>query len=608
MKPGILFLFIFLSSFSLFGNTIKLISPKDEITFNSGSEAYLPVKLSISEEGYIYSNPKGPGTGKPVNFSVTGIQGVQNIYITPPQQYISPLSEEWVWIHKGDTTLYLPVTQNLNNKTNASIHIDALYCNDATCTPVSDTITVTLIPAEKNDKTLVSSLPEEFHTISLSKNTATSPANTRNFEGTTFSPNYLDKAIISSLLPAILTAFVAGLILNVMPCVLPVIGIKIMSLMKMHSESRKMLAVHGLMYTAGVIFSFLVLASLAAFAGANWGSLFQSRGFIVIMAVIIFSLALSMLGVYTLQTPLFITKISPSSSVITTSFMNGLLATILATPCSGPFLGATLTWTLTQSTSVIFAVFTSIGAGLAFPFLLISLFPSLLQKLPKGGNWSIIFERIIGFILIGSVIYFLSTLNEQYILFTLIILLFASIGLWQFGKFHLPESRPLTRKLSVYTLVILIAAGILTSRTLVFSSDDTVISYEEFSYTKLENRVKSGSIVFVQFTADWCPNCAYLEAAVLHTAQFNELLEKNSVLYLKADLTESGTEGEKLLEKLGSKSIPYAAVFYPGSFESPVALRDMFSIDDVTAAVTHAVENAEYSSDKEQLQIEIITM
>jgi thiol:disulfide interchange protein len=582
------FLLVFLLSSQLFA--VEMTTKLDSYSYKSGSEAFLPITIEIPETGYIYGNPKGPGTGKPLSITISGAElTTDEIYITKPEKYESALSGDWVWSHKENTTVLLPLNKLVLTDKPITISFDALFCDESTCTPYNGSINVIINEAETNSSELILTVSEKYQTLIVTnQQTENVSTSTNTFEDISLSPQFIDKQNINAILPAILAAFIAGLILNVMPCVLPVISIKVMSLIKMHNHSRGELALHGVMYTAGVIVSFIILASLAAFAGANWGALFQSRGFIIAMSVIIFSLALSMLGVYTLQTPQFISSIAPQSSVITTSFLNGLLATILATPCSGPFLGATLTWTLTQPAIVIFTVFISIGFGLAFPFLLLSLFPKLIQKIPKGGNWSLITEKLLGFFLAGSVIYFLSTLSEKHILYTLVILLFTTIGLWQFGQLYTPIAEKKTRRISLTGLIALVTVGIITANFFFLNDSQNEPEKVPFNYDQLVSHVENNQVVFIQFTADWCPNCAYLESTVLHTDQIKNLMENNDIVYMKADLTEAGSAGEFFLEKLGSRSIPFAAVFHPDDFNKPYALRDMFTKDDLTVVLEQA--------------------
>ncbi|MFW5808108.1 MAG: cytochrome c biogenesis protein CcdA, partial [Spirochaetota bacterium] len=382
VMASLLALFL-LSSSPVISAEVSFFQESLTVSMETEDTIYVPVSISIPENGYIYSNPKGPGTGKPVSFSVNGDKILTDtVFVTEPVRHTSPLSDDWVWIHKDGLTLYIPITAGAEAAGEYTIAFDALFCDDASCTPVGDTLNLSITTGE-NSGILRTELPDSVLQIDLIQHDTDLQQDEEASAGTpVFTPHYIGTHTVSALFPAIIAAFVAGILLNVMPCVLPVISIKIMSLVRLHSHKRGELLLHGVTYAAGVITSFLFLASLAAFAGANWGSLFQNRIFIVAMSVIIFSLSLSLLGVYTLQTPAWISSISSSSSVVTSSFLSGLIATLLATPCSGPFLGATLAWTLTQPPGVIYAVFISIGAGLSFPFILLSLFPSLLSSLP----------------------------------------------------------------------------------------------------------------------------------------------------------------------------------------------------------------------------------
>lgn len=189
---------------------------------------------------------------------------------------------------------------------------------------------------------------------------------------------------IGGLAAALGFGFLAGLILNVMPCVLPVVSLKIYGFVKQAGEDRGRVRLLGLAFGAGILFVFLILASLAAYAGLGWGQQFQSDKFLVAMVALMVAFALGMFDVYTIQLPGLVGNVEAAAAQregVAGSFAKGALATLLATPCSGPFLGATLAYALTQPPAVIFAIFASIGVGMAFPYVLLA-WPSPHRRRP----------------------------------------------------------------------------------------------------------------------------------------------------------------------------------------------------------------------------------
>lgn len=234
-----------------------------------------------------------------------------------------------------------------------------------------------------------------------------------------------------NLLSKLVAAFFAGLILNAMPCVLPVIGLKIMSFTHQAGESRSRVFQLNLYYVAGILSVFMLLAILAAFLGWGWGRQFSRPEFSIALAAIVFAFALSFLGVWEIPLPGFsssgavsemASKEGPSGA-----FAKGILTTLLATPCSGPLIVPTLTWTLAQPKPVIFLVFAFMGLGMGSPYLLIAIFPKTIRFLPKPGLWMDTFKQFMGFVLIGTVVYLLTVVRPQSLVVPAVALLF---GIW----------------------------------------------------------------------------------------------------------------------------------------------------------------------------------
>ena len=193
-------------------------------------------------------------------------------------------------------------------------------------------------------------------------------------------------------------AFAAGFLLNFMPCVLPVVGLKLLSFVQQANSDRKRILLMNLSYTAGLLSVMLILATLAVFAGLGWGAQFSSAAFTVTLSTIVFAFGLSFLGVWEIPLPGFVGDASGKvkEEGYGGAFSKGVLSTLLATPCSGPFLGAALAWAVTQPTYLTYAVFATVGLGMASPYLVVGLFPSAIRFLPKPGHWMVAFKQIMG--------------------------------------------------------------------------------------------------------------------------------------------------------------------------------------------------------------------
>jgi len=249
----------------------------------------------------------------------------------------------------------------------------------------------------------------------------------------------------TSLAVILLFALLAGFLLNFMPCVLPVVGLKVMSFVEQSGESRGRMFLLNLSYSAGLISVMLVLASLAVFAGLGWGEQFSSAGFNITLAAFVFAFALSFLGVWEIPIPGLVGTIASSGSAQSEgyigAFLKGTLSTVLATPCSGPFLGSALTWAVTQSAHLTYLVFAAVGLGMASPYLLIGLFPRLAGFLPKPGNWMVTFKQLMGFVLLATVVYLMSFMSIPSVVPTVLLLLGVGIGCWRLGSVVLMGTR-----------------------------------------------------------------------------------------------------------------------------------------------------------------------
>ena len=257
-------------------------------------------------------------------------------------------------------------------------------------------------------------------------------------------------------------AFIAGFLLNFMPCVLPVVGLKLLSFVQQAQSDRKRILLMNLSYTAGLVSVMLVLASLAVFAGLGWGEQFSSSTFTIALAVAVFAFGLSFLGVWEIPLPGFVGSSGGKATQegYAGAFSKGILSTLLATPCSGPFLGAALAWALKQPPYVTYVVFVMVGLGMASPYLVIGAFPSLIRFLPKPGNWMNTFKHLMGFVMLATVVYLLSFVSIASVVPTVLLLLGIGMAVWYAGQ------TPLTAERRAKVQAWGIAAAIVAATTL----------------------------------------------------------------------------------------------------------------------------------------------
>ena len=408
----------------------------------------------------------------------------------------------------------------------------------------------------------------------------------------------------STIWREILFGFLGGIFLNLMPCVLPVIGLKVLSFVEQAGRNRWQALLLNVWYSLGLLSVFLVLASLAVFFNLGWGHLFKMAEFNIVMAAIVFAMGLSFLGVWEIPIPGFIGSGKSADLAqregFAGAFSKGVITTILATPCTGPFMASALAWAVNQPPVNTYAVFASVGLGMASPYLLIGAFPVLVRFLPKPGAWMDTFKQIMGFVLLGTVAYIFTFLESPYVVPT-IGLLFA---LW--AVFWWIARTPLTADTGAKARAWLegaIFAGLMW--ILLFPGIDEVVSGrfafgglndvmqsrfdERYVARTSELRGPSGSqTVLVDFTADWCATCKTLEATVLNTALVREFVAKNRIVTMKADWTGEKPEVTAMLDVLGARQVPTLAIFPADAPNSPIVFRGWYSVDELLAALKKA--------------------
>lgn len=418
-------------------------------------------------------------------------------------------------------------------------------------------------------------------------------------------------------------AFVAGFLLNFMPCVLPVIGLKVMAFTQQAGDSRGRVLVLNLWYTLGLLSVFLVLATLAVFLGLGWGQQFSSAAFTIVLASVVCVFALSFLGVWEIPIPGFVGTGKASELAqregIVGAFSKGVLTTILATPCSGPLLGSALTWALIQPPWVTYLVFTLVGLGMASPYLAVAVFPGLVSLLPKPGAWMNTFKHIMGFILLVTVVYLLTVIPIGYVIPTVAFMIGLGAACWWIGGVPVTENWDMKVRmwLQAGAFVFVVAfvvfgwlQGVMEHRiqqaidrelarrsvernnsgivdkssgaaiaTIADGKRDSELPWQPYSRKLLERLISEGKTVLVDFTADWCLTCKSNETLALNTAQTKKFVAAHDIATLKADKTQSAPEADELLNLLGNKagSIPFLAIFPATDPNKPILLDGVFT-------------------------------
>jgi thiol:disulfide interchange protein DsbD len=377
-------------------------------------------------------------------------------------------------------------------------------------------------------------------------------------------------------------AFLGGLLLNLMPCVFPVLFLKGLALVQSGSEDRHKLRAHGLIYAAGILVSFWALVALllglrAAGATLGWGFQFQSPVFLALMAALLFFLGLSLAG----QFEIGLTLTSTGGSLAAKqgyagSFFTGVLAVIVATPCTAPFMGAAIGYALAQPAAVTFAIFTALALGLAAPYVALTLQPAWTRVLPKPGVWMDILKQAVSIPIFGTVIWLTWVVADAYgadlLLALLSIFLLLAIAGWFLGRW--PAQRWATLVAALLLLTVL-AACITAPRELAtapaaslpqLSSEGPAVrsTWQPWSADSVQHALAAGQPVFVDFTASWCLSCQVNERVALSQPEVMQAFGERNVALFKADWTREDPAITQALTALGRSGVPVYALYAPG--------------------------------------------
>jgi thiol:disulfide interchange protein DsbD len=381
-------------------------------------------------------------------------------------------------------------------------------------------------------------------------------------------------------------AFVGGLLLNLMPCVFPVLSLKVLGFAeRAHGDPAKIRA-HGWAFTLGVVLSFWLLAGtlLAIRAGGGqlgWGFQLQSPVFVALLAYLLFAMGLSLVGVFEVGTSLSgaVGRVDTEEG-LGGSFWTGAIATIVATPCTAPFMGPALGFALTQSAVIAMTVFTALAAGMAAPYLLLSYFPVLLSRLPRPGAWMERLRQLLAFPLFASALWlaavFAKQAGENALVRLLAGALVLAFALWLWGiAVRSGRSARGSKITALAAAVLALAIGLGTARD-PSPSNGAEIEHGSFwqpwSVARVSELRAQGRGVFVNFTAAWCLTCQVNERAIFARTDIRDLFDRYGIAPLEADWTNEDPEIERALASFGRDGVPLYVFFPPRADLAPIVL------------------------------------
>ncbi|MDI1248634.1 MAG: protein-disulfide reductase DsbD family protein [Lacunisphaera sp.] len=395
----------------------------------------------------------------------------------------------------------------------------------------------------------------------------------------------------SSLLATLALAFLGGLILNLMPCVFPVLGIKVLGFVNQSGSAKAKIVSHGLVFALGVLVSFWALAGvlLALRAGGSqlgWGFQLQSPAFVFGMAVFLLIFALNLSGLF--EIGLSATGVGGNLQMqegYAGSFFTGALATLVATPCSAPFLAPALGAALSLSAGQSFLVFTCIAIGLALPYLLLSIFPQAVRLLPRPGAWMETFKQFMAFPLYATVGWLLWVLagqtkdDDNALLMISFGFVIVAMAAWSYGRFGQPHGKPGKQLFGRVFAAALLAGGLYTGwpkTAEIAPAGSYQVTWEKWSPEAIAAAQAAGKFVYVDFTARWCATCQTNKATVFHNDAVLAELKKKDVVLLRGDWTNRDPKITAELARWNRSAVPFNLIYAPGKPE-PVILPELLT-------------------------------
>ncbi len=542
---------------------IVTISVEQQHDFvNPYSSSALAVHFQLKKDWYFYASEKtAPGNA---NLKLKPSTGEVISFYAPifpkPQLYFDKSSGKKLQVFGGSFTVYLPFkvadikTAVAEDLETVKIDIKGAVCSGFQCRmpdfgQLNTEVKIAFEPPMGEPKF---ALPAD-----------------RTVETTAFELG------ISSLWGALLLAFLAGLSLNIMPCVWPVLPVIVMRLVEQAKLSKTKSIVMGLVFCLGILLFFACLAGvsivLQLFYGTvlQWGDQFRSPAFVAAMALLLVVLALFMFGVFTVTVPSAVSAKAGSGKGYAGALGMGFLAAILSTPCSFAILAAAFAWA--QAQPLLLGTFTImiIGLGMAAPYATLTSLPGLLKRLPKPGRWMEIFKQAVGFILLFIAVWLIAALPQQRRTGVLYFALAVAFCIWVWGRW-VDYSTKFSRKLVIR---IIAAALAVTAGLYLLTPAEKLIDWQEYDAELIETSLKDQRPVLIEFTADWCMSCRLVEKTVYSRKDVAELIEKKSVLAIKADTTVKDRPATLALrDTYNEPGVPVSILFLPGRQE-PVRWR-----------------------------------
>ena len=458
-----------------------------------------------------------------------------------------------VEVYAGNFTVFVPILSAASSQTttgDVNVTISGLACTSMLCLP----------PFEKSLNANIDwSQRQNWTNISFASviDTKAAPSDLQTTGST--QPVWI----------ALSLAILAGLALNVMPCVWPVLPLIVMRIVSQSKKSKGVSIALGLSFSLGILLFFAILAGASVAlhliygTALQWGDQFRNPIFVSVMALLLVLLSMFMFGVFNITVPSVISSRQSSGKGYFSAIGMGLLAAVLSTPCSFGILAAAFAWAQSQPPKMSTIGIMSIGVGMALPYLVLTSIPGLLNRLPKPGRWMELFKQGVGFILLIIAVKLIIALPEARtsgVLYFAVVLAFCA---WMWGTWITYNTKPFKRWLVRFTAL---ALGAVAGWTFLSPSSAELINWQSYDEAAIQKAVDNNRPVLIDFTADWCFSCQVAERTVYSRKDIADLIKEKNVLAIKADTTEKHVPATVALQKIYNEpGVPVTVLLVPGS-------------------------------------------
>ena len=533
----------------------------DSSAYEPGSRARLAAVVLVEDDWHLQSNTPTFDYLIPTTLELALPDGWPAAEIRYPQHslWTAEFEEEPLAVYQGEILIFaeieIPSTATPGSE-HVRVRLNYQACDDKQCLPPTEASSEIVLTVGSGG---VATHDEIFAASTSSISTSAAPP-------------------ALSLARILVFGLLGGLILNAMPCVLPVLSLKLFGLVEQAGQGRRATTVGALATASGIIVSFWLLA-LAAVLARNaghligWGLQFQNPAFVTFLAVVVLLFCLNLWGLFEIPLPhrLATTASGAPRDGVAGHFATGLFATLMATPCSAPFLGSAVGFALGQSGSTIFLVFTAVGVGMALPYLSLAVAPGTMAWLPKPGAWMVYLKTTMGFLLAGAAVWLLYVLAAQVsaerLAFIEVGLLVLSLFVWLTHQAPKPSPLAVAARLGVLAAVagtMFLSLGAAGGSAQGTTEPTGLIAWTDFDRAQARALADEGRLVFVDVTADWCFTCKANERLVLETETIASAFERHGVIPMRADWTNRSDDIARFLADHGRYSIPFYLLYRPG--------------------------------------------